>query len=219
MSSPVMAAITCRTNGELIANVSQLYPLGPVVLDPTYGRGKWWTRYQPEHLLIHDVEIDKVDFRNLPEGDCTVDAVAFDPPYLPQGGRSSSTEPDFLDRFGLVDAPTSPAKLRALIADGLGECFRVVKPGGLVLHKCMNYVSGGRHRPQVHWSITDALECGFWIETQFVHVSGTGPQPKNNRDGTARKVASPRANYSTLLVLRRPASARARRRPLPFEAA
>lgn len=205
-SAPVMAAITVKKNADLIAEVARLYPLGPRLLDCTYGRGRWWTKYQPPELVAHDLALDGVDFRALPEADCTFDAVAFDPPYLPQGGRATSTVPDMLNRFGLDNAPTNPVKLRALIAAGLAECFRVVRPDGLVLHKCMNYVTGKQHRPQVHWSITDALALGYRIETQFIHVSGTGPQPTKNLDGTDRAVLSSRANYSVLLVLQRPKS-------------
>jgi hypothetical protein len=47
------------------------------------------------------------------------------------------------------------------------------------------------------------MEIGFDIETQFIHVSGPGPQPKINPDGTPRVWRSPQSNYSVLLVLRK----------------
>lgn len=203
-TGPVMAATVTKLNGDLIADVARLYPIRDRVLDPTHGRGLWWTKYRPPELVTHDIAHDGVDFRCLPHPDASFDAVAFDPPYLPQGGRTTSTIPDMLNRFGLVDVPTTPTKLRALIAAGITECHRVVRPGGYVLVKCMNYVSGSRHHPQVHYALTDATATGFNIATQIVHVSGTGPQPRTNLDGTTRRILSPRANYSVLIVLQRP---------------
>lgn len=195
--APPMAAVTVRTNGELIAEVARLHPLDDVV-DVTYGRGLWWTLHRPARLVEHDLALDGVDFRRLPEADRSVRCVAFDPPYVPVGGRDTSTVPDFLRRYGLVDAPTGPGELRELIAGGLAEILRVLEPGGLALVKSMNYVCGGRHRPQAVWTLVDAERLGYGVVTQYVHVTGPGPQP------AGRRVRSPRANYSVLAVLEAP---------------
>lgn len=212
-----LAAFVSRENGPLIKAVFDLYDLhGKRVLDPTFGRGKWWTSgrgknrvdFSPPRFTANDRSLDPTfDFQAMPYADASFDVVAFDPPYIPQGGRDTSTQSEFLDRFGLVDVPETAEKLRALINNGMREAWRVLDRDGLLLLKCMNYVTGGKHRPQQKWAIDDALELGFLLETQFVHVSGTGPQPKKNLDGTVRAVLSPRANYSVLLVLRRPRSA------------
>lgn len=197
---PITAAVRCRTNAELIADhVHPLYRLDDV-LDVTYGRGKWWTKHRPARLVAHDIATDGIDFRRLPEPSRSQVCVAFDPPYVPIGGRTTSTIDDFTDRYGLIDAPTTPEKLRALIRDGLTEIGRVLAPKGLALVKCMNYVSGGQHRPQVAWTIRDAEDLGFTVETQFVHIGRPGPQPHRPTAG----IRSPRANYSVLVVLRAP---------------
>lgn len=210
MKKPPLAALHLRRNGPLIKAVFDLYELdGARVLDPTYGKGNWWTEVRPERLTFNDRKLDETfDFQAMPYPDGAFDVVAFDPPYLPQGGRETSTQPDFLDRFGLVDVPKTPQELRALIRNGMAEAYRVLDRGGLALVKCMNYVNGAQHRPQVTWTIVDAIELGFRVETQFVHVSGTGPQPKLKADGSPRAVRSPRANYSVLVVLRKPGNAR-----------
>src|SRR3546814_9896510 len=119
--TPVLAADTWRTNADLIADVARLGHLRPEwrTVDPTYGRGLWWQSWRPGELVTHDLRLDGVDFRDLPHDDDSFDAVAFDPPYVSVGGRKTTGMADLHDRFGLTDAPTSPAGLQELIDDGL----------------------------------------------------------------------------------------------------
>jgi hypothetical protein len=68
---PVMTAriptVIKGSNAHLIATIAPLYIMPTdVVPDPTYGEGKWWTDYRPEHLICHDLALDGVDFRHLP---------------------------------------------------------------------------------------------------------------------------------------------------------
>jgi hypothetical protein len=200
--SPVLAADTWASNADLIVDVHRLYPLN-TVRDVTYGRGLWWAKHRPTSLVGSDLRSDGVDFRDLPDESNSWPVVAFDPPYLPQGGRTTSTVGEMLDRYGLVEAAATWGDLRALIADGLRECSRICTPRGLVLVKCMNYVVGSKHRPQVAWAIADGEAIGLEVVAQFVHLKGLGPQPTLKSDGTPRSVRSPRANYSTLIVFRK----------------
>jgi hypothetical protein len=79
----VQSVVKARTNGPLIAAVAVLWIRdGDRVLDVTYGRGNFWTKFRPEHLTTHDLTLDGVDFRHLPEDDNSVDVVVFDPPYI-----------------------------------------------------------------------------------------------------------------------------------------
>src|SRR4051812_43435752 len=118
----ILAAHKWPTNGDLIADVAKLHlRTDMVALDPTYGRGLWWTAWRPDSLSTHDIAADGVDFRKLPEDDASFDLMAFDPPYVCMGGRKTSQLPDFMDRYGLWDAPSSPAALQAHNDDGLAE--------------------------------------------------------------------------------------------------
>lgn len=204
----VLAAHTWRTNGALIADVATLY-LDPswTILDPTFGRGLWWTDWQPAHLVTHDLGLDGVDFRHLPEPDTTFDAVAFDPPYVAMGGRDTSKLPDFMDRFGLRDAPRTPAQLQAHNDEGLAEVHRVLKAKGVALVKCQDYVSSGRLFPGTHLTLTAALGLGFTLVDRFEHIGHKRAQPGNRtRKGpNGERIPSgqvhARRNLSTLLVL------------------
>lgn len=207
-ASPVLAAETWPTNGHLIADVARLY-LRPddLVLDPTWGRGKWWTRYQPARLIRHDLHtLDGVDFRNLPEANGSFDVVAFDPPYVAMGGRTTSGLGQMMDAYGMRDAPATPQQLWKVIVDGLDEINRVLKPRGLLLMKCQDYVWSGRLQPVTYWAIDMQAFYDCELVDRFEHVTKPRPQPTTNRDGTPRRQVHARRNLSTLLVFRKACS-------------
>ena len=197
---PVLAADTWTTNAHLIEDVARLGYLQPTdrVLDPTYGRGVWWQRWMPGELVAHDLGMDGVDFRYLPHDAGTFDAAAYDPPYVCVGGRRTTGTADLHDRYGLTDAPTTPAGLQELINAGLAEVARVVKPGGIVLCKCQDYVSSGQLWPGTYYTTQAALGMGLRLVDRLEHVAGIRPQPPGRRQVHARR------NLSTLLVFRTP---------------
>jgi tRNA G10 N-methylase Trm11 len=194
----ITAATAWPSNAELIADCHRLGYLNDEdhVLDPTYGRGIWWKVWRPAGLTTHDIIVDGVDFRALPHADGEFDAVAFDPPYVSVGGRTT-TMPDFHNRFGLTDAPTSPAGLQEMIDAGLVEMHRVVRPTGIVLVKCQDYISSGKFWAGTHYTLTCALGVGFELIDRLEHYGAPRPQPPGRRQIHAQR------NLSTLFVLRR----------------
>lgn len=222
-SELVYAAGTWPTNADLVVDLVRLgYILDTdSVLDPTFGRGKWWTKFRPVNLTTHDrYTLDGVDFRALPHDADSFDVVAFDPPYVCPGGIRSSTTKDLHDRFGMASGAKekeadrdfrTPAELQDLIDAGLAECFRVVRPRGLVLVKCMDYVTSGKLWIGTHRTLCAALALGFECVDRFEHVGGTGPQSQT------RQVHA-RRNLSTLFVLKKPRRPRVRAdRELAFD--
>lgn len=197
----VMAADRWPTNGHLIATMPQLGYLHADwhTLDPTWGRGKWWTIWRPRKLTPHDIRVDGIDFRALPYPDGHFDAAVYDPPYIAPGGRKTSTTGEFNDRYGITDVPRRPEDLhQELISPGLKEVARVVRPGGLILAKCKDYINGRRYRPATHWLRVDALDLyDLTIVDEFVHITGTGPQSQTTQDHARR-------NFSNLFVFRTP---------------
>ena len=200
----IESVIHSRRNGPLIAAVAKLW-IDPedVVLDVTYGRGRFWTDFTPGTLLTHDIALDGVDFRKLPEADNSVDVVAFDPPYVSTGGRRTSTIPDFNDRYGLTDAPKSPLETSQLMAEGIAECARVLKRGGRLLVKVSDYISSGKYHIGQHYALSAGLAEGLEVADCFIHYSGTGPQPTENLDGTPRKQVHSRRAHSFLIVFKK----------------
>jgi hypothetical protein len=209
----IVAARKWVNNGELIADVAQLYfPEHPIIVDTTWGRGNWWTHYRPGapgQLIGHDLHtLDGIDFRDLPEPDDYADVVAYDPPYVAVGGRNTSTLGDFNDRYGLHHTPTTPEGLQELIVAGLAETYRILKPARskrdrppVALVKCKDYIWSGRYWPGAHHTLTAALNLGFALIDRFEHIGVPGPQPGGRRQLHARR------NVSTLFVLAKPATA------------
>jgi hypothetical protein len=210
---PVLAAKAWHTNGDLVADVARLGYLRPDdrVLDPTFGRGVWWKRWRPEGLVTHDLKIDGVDFRALPHDDASFDAVAFDPPYVSTGGRSSSGMGDMYDRFGIDAAPRTPALLQEMIDAGLEECVRVCRPyaprghaNGIILVKCQDYISSGRLWAGTHRTLSHALDLELELVDRFERTQpNPRPQPANRVNGKPTQQVHARRNLSTLFVLRR----------------
>lgn len=202
----VLAAFEWPTNAELIADCAELGYLRPewTTLDPTYGRGTWWKVWQPAWLIGHIYDKDHVDFRDLPYAEGTFDAAVFDPPYVAVGGRTSSTISDFNDRYGLRDVPKDAKGTQQLINDGLTEVARVVKPKGVVLVKCKDYVTSGHVWIGTHHTLTHGLAIGLELVDRFEHVGHPGPQPVRTRaDGAPSVQQHARRNLSTLFVFRK----------------
>lgn len=199
-AAPILSATSWVTNAHMIADCAALGYLAQDwrTLDPTYGRGLWWTVFCPDDLTTHDIRQDGVDFRQLPHSDDAFQAVAFDPPYVAMGGRTTSGVPEQMDRYGMEDAPRTPAGVQQLVNDGLAECARVLEPGGFLLAKCQDYVSSGHLWPGSYYTTTAGLVLGLRLHDRLDHISGTRPQPPGRRQVHARR------NATTLLVFRKP---------------
>jgi ubiquinone/menaquinone biosynthesis C-methylase UbiE len=182
----------------LIATVARLGYVGSpgdTVLDVTFGRGLWWTRYRPEFLII-----GQGDFRDRPEVDGSVKVICFDPPYISTGNRGTSTVDTFYGRYGLGEIAGGWRNIRTLIDAGLAECSRVLAPRGYLLVKCMDYVEGGHKVWNTFHVVDEAEKLGLRLVDRFIHLSGGGPQNTTNLDGSPREQKHAREVSSMLLV-------------------
>lgn len=201
--SSAVSTVIRGTNGVLIAEVARLGYLGvpdSYVLDVTYGEGNWWTVYRPNDLVGHDLyKVDGVDFRALPERDESCMFICYDPPYISTGNRDTSSTDDLYDRYGLGTAKGWRA-VRQVIDDGLTECARVLAPRGYLLVKCMDYVESGRKVWNGFHVYNTGEQLGLRLVDRFIHLSGGGPQPLTNLDGSPREQKHAREVSSLLLV-------------------
>lgn len=117
----------CKTSAQVFAEY--LAPLyfreHDIVLDPTWGKGNFYTIYEPKHLIKHDkYTLDGVDCRGLPEEDGSVDTVVLDLPLISKGGRHTSGMKEFDKAYGLKAAPKTPAGVHKVVRGGIKEAFR-----------------------------------------------------------------------------------------------
>ena len=214
----VLTATAWPTNADMILAVRELGYINDddFILDTTYGDGKWWTKWMPKGLQasdLHkggagiwsdDIYVNVWDFTDLPAISECYDVVCFDPPYVAVGGRKTSTTQGMTNAYGMATTAKDPAGQQEIINAGLAECVRVTKHRGIILVKCQNYVSSGKHWPGVYETLKCAETLGCRVEDQLVHTRpSAGPQPTMNRDGTPRKQKHSRSNTTTLLVLRK----------------
>lgn len=196
---PILPSVFRGTNADLMAAVAPLYLTGSV-MDVTYGNGPtaggWWGRVTPDPFTFHDLALDGVDFRALPEADSSVETVCFDPPYIPAGGGPSNQSADqFRQRFGLDwgSGYRSEKGLAGLVMDGLAECVRVAQR--LVLVKCMEFVSSGSFHDMPTDVTIAARALGCRLHDRIVHDTGPGPGGHN-----ITEVKRARRAHSYLLV-------------------
>lgn len=201
----VMAITPWISNGHMIAE--GVVPLGYLrpewlTLEPTYGKGRFWTMWRPTHLIGTDLDATcspegyPVDFTDMKVwNDATFDAVVFDPPYKLNGtstGKGSSA----LDEGYGVGGQYVPWRSRhALIRAGIDECVRVLKPAQFLMVKCQDQVSSGSVRWQTR-EFSDHAEARGCKLVDSLHLPGHREQPDRGQQHARR-------NYSTLLVLRK----------------
>jgi hypothetical protein len=196
-TGPILPSVFVGTNADLVSAVAPFYLTGSV-MDCTYGEGAWWRRFQPDEFVAHDLhKVDGVDFTALPEADGTYDAVCFDPPYIPQGGvKDEAIGERFRQGFGLTSR--TERELWGMIDAGFRECARVLRSGGYLLVKCMDYVNGktltfGHVRCM---EMADAV--GLYCHDLIIHHTGAGPGGHNIFDPKRA-----RRHHSYLLVFRK----------------
>jgi hypothetical protein len=112
--------------------------------------------------------------------------------------------PEFADRYGMKDAPRTPAALNQLILEGMVEWKRVVRPGGYVLIKSATYVSSGRLYAGTFHIQVAAEALGLELVDQLHHYAVPRPQPvRTRKDGSPVRQLHARNNYSTLSIFKR----------------
>lgn len=205
----ILSAGAWADNGEMMADVVQLYPLTNLVVDVTWGEGAFWSEVDPRQIpgvrfVAHDLyKLDGVDWRALPEADGTVSALIFDPPYVARGGHDTSTLDSMNDAYGMLTTEENPDLQWFKIVGGIEEAGRVVKVGGLLMLKVMNYVTSTERQHFLRYAYDEMDRVGFDVIDEFLLVTKAGPQPKRNPDGTERRQVHPRNNWSALIVGRR----------------
>jgi hypothetical protein len=204
MTAPVMSIDKWSDNSALIADCARLGYLRPGwrTLDPTYGYGTFWQKWQPYPGLLVGSDLDpakspagtSVDFTSLPHDDRSFPCVVFDPPYKLNGTPSDTDGVD--ERYGVHgDSYFRWQDRMDLCRRGVVECARVLGDGFLLV-KCQDQVVSGKIRWQTTYLTEAAEACGLGLVDRFDFLSYRA-QPAGRRQVTARRCSS------QLLVFRR----------------
>lgn len=208
MTDEILAVDKWASNAHLIADCAKLGYLRKewTTLDPTYGKGNFWSKWRPDILVGHDIlsslspDGKSHDATDLPYDDRSFDAVVIDGPYK-LNGTSQGTGPAASDKSYGVDVPRTWQERMALLDLMLVEGARIADK--MLLFKCQAQVVSGAKRWQPRIFANKAEEELGFVQVDEFHFLGHRKQPTHNVDGSPRRQVTARSNYSTLLVLKR----------------
>jgi hypothetical protein len=166
-------------------------------LDLTYAAGRFWREPLPPGLAVTsndwrpDAATDlHLDFTQTGLASASYDLVIYDPPHLADGGTTGI----MATRYGTV---RSVAELRAMIAAGAAEAWRVSSVGVIV--KVTEHHHGGRFLNQSGW-IEAAIGAPLYTKLSTLRIPGLV------KSGRWKAERVPRANGAVYLVFRHGAS-------------
>ena len=159
---------------EILSWIIRLYiPSGAFELDPTFSQGGFYrsgTIIRPS--LCFDIlpicdGVREADCRALPLPDSAIASMIVDLPFLATTGASLKT-PDGNKINRRFSVCASETELNALYQAALHEAWRVLKPGGVLVMKCQDKVSGGKQY-MMHCSLFEwARDIGFETLDLFI---------------------------------------------------
>jgi hypothetical protein len=212
----VSAVHPWRTNAELMADVHRLGYINDwdVVLDLTYGVGRFWADYCPPNLMTNDKYAEGAlfhdDFRATGFDVEQFDVVVLDPPYK-LNGTPHETE---FEHYGIT-TPMKPIERMDMIHQGIKEASRLLKPGGIFLLKCQDQVCSGRVWWQTDEFTEQALTMGLRKVDRFDMTGHAREQPMGpsrreierakaeGREPRCRRQVHAHGRPSTLLVFKK----------------
>jgi len=195
-SSPIITTAKVGTNADLFPDILSLYvPEGSVVADVTFGKGVFWREVDTSKYVLKPSDLmDGIDFRSLPYGDGSIDALVLDPPYMHDGKTvHKALNANYRNNH---EPTTSHASVIRLYCGGILEAARVLKKRGVIIVKCQDETEGGKQRFSHVELIQLLVLLGFEVIDQFVLLQEHQPIMRHDYQKSARK------NHSYALVAR-----------------
>ena len=155
------------SQSEILKNILTIYNLEKFDADITYSKGNFYkdgSVPQPEFKsdkLPSSSEVVEADYTNLPVADGVFQSVVFDPPFLPTLYSTSAM-------FKRFSGFATHAELHDSYKQALAEIFRVLKPEGICVFKCQDFVNS-RKNWWIHINVHNyALEQGFIVDDLYI---------------------------------------------------
>jgi hypothetical protein len=206
---PILTA-KVGTNANLFPDILELYAAqGSWILDMTYGNGVFWKKATISNYILvrNDLDASKdvdycYDFRKFPENwKEKFDIVVYDPPYLYVGGFKTfkaSVDKGYSNKQRALEQGIHGVEaVDKMYMDGMKEAWRILKPKGILIAKCMDQVMSGRlEMPHMRY-IDYWKSLGGIVQDFFVLVTNGQPTMRHKHQIHARR------NHSYFMVLQK----------------
>ena len=170
-----MIKSTSYNQSEIINGILQLHvPSHKIDCDCTYSLGNFYRNThieEPEYKFDINPQADGVEFadsRNLPLGDCSIECLMFDPPFLATTGKSLAIDDGsnkINKRFGVYP---NEKELHRFYIDSMREAHRVLAEKGILIFKCQDKVSSGKQYMSHAFIMSEAVKIGFYQKDLFI---------------------------------------------------
>lgn len=205
MGEPLIRSVY-ETQDEILMAIMRLHCPGGFDADLTYGNGTFWRKVK-RPALCFDVQpladhVKQADSCLLPLEPGSLGSVVFDPPfltYVKNGRGHKDGKVAMTARYG---GYYTYGQLELHYRGTISECYRVLKPGGLMVFKCQDIIHNHKmhctHINVVNWAQIE----GFRLKDLFVLPAKSrmaGPQKGCQRHA--------RIFHSYFLVLQRDGTA------------
>lgn len=162
---------------EIIRDILDLHCKGEdIQCDPTYSKGVF---YRDINRPLYTFDLDpqdeatvRADCRHLPLEDESIKTMMFDPPFLASKGPSHDEPMEgrniIARRFSHF---STMEELWRFYDDSLKEFYRVLEDRGVLIFKCQDVISSGKHFLSSHHIVAKAAELGFYCKDMFILVA------------------------------------------------
>lgn len=160
------------SNYDVIRNIMDLYDIEQFDLDCTYSRGLFW-KDLPQPRIKTDLapvteDTIQADSENLPFEDNIMNSIMYDPPFVISGKMYKENKEGSSVIAKRFEGYTTYEKLMKNYYTSLKELYRITAPGGFLIMKCQDTVSGGKNHFTHAMVMEMALDIGFYPKDLFI---------------------------------------------------
>jgi len=161
-----------HSNFEVIKNIMSLYNIEAFDLDCTYSRGLFWKNLPPPKIKSDIIplhpDVIEADSENLPFENESINSIMYDPPFVISGKMYKENKEGSSVIAKRFEGYTSYNLLTENYRNTLNELYRILKPGGILVMKCQDTVSGGKNHFTHVMTMNMALKIGFYPKDLFI---------------------------------------------------
>jgi len=161
-----------NSNHDVIKNIMGLYEIEQFDLDCTYSRGLFWKNLPPpvikSDLTPLSDDVIAANSEDLPFENESMGSIMYDPPFVISGKLYKSNKEGSSVIAKRFEGYTTYEKLTTNYYNTLQELHRVCKPGGFVVMKNQDTVSGGKNHFTHAMVMQMAMKIGFYPKDLFI---------------------------------------------------